>query len=98
MSEVTFTANRWVCGDAVLELECILTAFVSEIQVTLSDALTPEGRPIKYWQRAALIDWVACHQQTLRAALHADEERDGQWLLPVGWNGLEPSGWTEVTS
>ncbi len=35
MSEVTFRANRWVCGDAVLELDCILTAFVSEIQVTL---------------------------------------------------------------
>lgn len=95
MREVTIHAGRWVCGDgAVLELECILTAVVSDIQVTLYDARTTDGKPVRYWQRAALIDWVACHQQTLRA-----HDPDAGWdQLPTGWNGLEPSGWTEVAA
>jgi hypothetical protein len=65
--EVTYSADQWVCSDGSrLLLEATVQVFISDIQVTLTEAFNSFGGRVLYWQRTALIDWVACHQQTLR--------------------------------
>ena len=66
--EVTHSARRWVCSDgSVLRLDATLIVAVSDIQVTLIDShYTGSAKHTLHWQRLALIDWVACHQNLLR--------------------------------
>jgi hypothetical protein len=65
--EVTYTADTWTLSDGSrLLLEATVKTHISDIQVTLVDAYNQFGGRLLYWQRTALIDWVACHQQTLR--------------------------------
>ena len=70
--EVTYREGSWVCSDgSILYLDADVVAHVSDMQVTLVDAFRTDGGRVYYWQRTALIDWVACHQHQLRA-LHAE--------------------------
>lgn len=64
----TYSAEKWVCGDgSVLLLEATIEFYVSPDRVTLVDAKkVVTATRVEYWQRTALIDWVACHQQFLR--------------------------------
>lgn len=76
----TYTASQWTLSDgSILLLEATVNVHISDIQVTLTDALNSYGGRTQYWQRTALIDWVGCHQQTLRNHCAEEAERENTW-------------------
>src|ERR1700727_3044416 len=67
---MTFThrADRWICPDgSILLLDADLEVYVSDIQVTLTEAWKAKGGGVEYWHRPALIGWVSRNQEFLRA-------------------------------
>ena len=64
----THSSDRWICADgSILLLDADLEVYVSDIQVTLTDAWKAKGGRVEYWQRTALISWVSRNQEFLRA-------------------------------
>ena len=73
MTTFTHSADRWICADgSILLLDADLEVYVSDIQVTLTDAWKAKGGRVEYWQRTALISWVSRNQEFLRAKFNAN--------------------------
>ena len=79
MTELTYSADRWICADgSILLLDAELIVHVSDIQVTLTEAFKAKGGRVEYWQRTALIGWVSRNQELLRAT-HKRRQEDQEW-------------------
>ena len=74
MTTFVHHADRWICPDgSILFLDAYLDVYVSDIQVTLTDAWKAKGCRVEYWQRTALISWVSRNQEFLRAKFNAKQ-------------------------
>ena len=84
MDTVTYCADRWERGAAVLSVDAVVKARVTPDGVTFLDAYAPAGNtPLSWWQRQALHEWAVDNQAKLRAAneIPFDHDRQDGWDL-----------------
>lgn len=90
--EFEYARFRWGFDDEVtLDLDVRLYLHINDVAVTL----TRTDKKLRYWQHAALVQWVGVNQEYLRDALRRSEMQGyaGAWPLGLEGYGMAPSGY-----